>query len=120
MSWHALSYDLRWKTSVTQCYCMMGRWMARYRRPVGAKQADRLPRPEVHRGGDRNIMPHQPHLGVIAPWRKSSNIVLAGFLADTAEDHKRVAVVPGLAGAELEVVLAGTSRDGRAPRILRL
>src|SRR5215471_7686354 len=56
-------------------------------------------------GGDRNIMPHEPHLRVIALWRKPGDVTLAGWLADTAEDHKRVAIVPGLAGAELEVVL---------------
>src|SRR5262249_56628714 len=65
-------------------------------------------------GGDRNIMAHEPHLGVIALWRKSSNILLAGWLADTAEDHKGVAVIPSLAGAELEVVLPGSARGGRA------
>src|SRR5262249_79980 len=64
--------------------------------------------------GDRNIMPHEPHLGVIALWRKPSNVLLAGRLADTAEDHKGVAVVPSLAGAELEVVLAGSARGDRA------
>jgi hypothetical protein len=30
-------------------------------------------------------MAHEPHLRVIALWRKSSNIALAGRLADTAE-----------------------------------
>src|SRR5262249_15698612 len=70
--------------------------------------------------GDRNIMPHEPHLGVIALWRKPSNILLAGWLTDTAEDHKSVAVVPGLAGTELEVVLAGSAGGSHAPRILRL
>src|SRR5262249_24482483 len=65
-------------------------------------------------GGDRYIMPHQPHLRVIAPWRKASDILLAGWLTDAAENHKGVAVVPGLAGAKLEVVLAGSARGGRA------
>src|SRR5262249_23603307 len=65
-------------------------------------------------GGDRNIMPHEPHLGVIALWREPSNILLAGCLADAAEDHKRVTVVPGLARTKLEVVLAGSARGGRA------
>src|SRR5262249_10834800 len=62
---------------------------------------------------DRNIMPHDPHLGVIALWRKPSNILLARRLADTAEDHKGMAVVPGLARTKLEVVLAGAAGDDR-------
>jgi hypothetical protein len=61
-------------------------------------------------------MAHNPHLGVIALRRRPPNIPLAGWLADTAEDDKRVTVVPGLARAELEIVLAGTTRGGRAIR----
>src|SRR5215472_10884424 len=69
--------------------------------------------------GDRNIVAHEPHLRVIALWRKPSNILLAGWLADAAEDHKSVTVVPSLAGAELEVVLPGSTRDGCASSIRR-
>src|SRR6516162_11136459 len=65
--------------------------------------------------GDRHIMPHEPHFGVIALWRKPSNVLLAGCLADAAEDDKRVTVVPGLARTKLEVVLAGSARGSRAP-----
>jgi hypothetical protein len=65
-------------------------------------------------------MAHEPHLRVIALWRKAGNVLLAGRLADTAEDHEGVAIVPGLAGAKLEVVLAGSTRGGHSPRILRL
>ena len=44
--------------------------------------------------GDRDIVPHDPHLWVVALWRKPGNVALAGCLADTAEHHKGVAVVP--------------------------
>src|SRR6516165_5375302 len=63
--------------------------------------------------GDRNVMAHEPHLGVIALRRKPGNVVLGGRLADTAEDHKSVAVVPGLSRAKLEVILAGAAGDDR-------
>jgi len=65
-------------------------------------------------------MPQEPHLWVIALWRKPSNVLLAGCLADAAEDNKRVTVVPGLARTKLEVVLPGSTGGGRAPCILRL
>src|SRR5215469_7512108 len=58
-------------------------------------------------------MAHDPHLGVIALRRKPGNVVLGGRLADTAEDHKSVAVVPGLARAKLEVILTGAGGDDR-------
>ena len=54
--------------------------------------------------GDRHIMPHQPHFGVIALWRKPSNVFLPGCLADAAEYNKGVTVVPGLARTKLDVV----------------
>src|SRR6516164_4196607 len=65
--------------------------------------------------GDWNIMPHDPHLWVIALWRQSGNVVLAGCLADAAEHHKGVAVVPRLARAELDVVVPGSARGTRRP-----
>src|SRR3974377_1055084 len=60
--------------------------------------------------GDRYIMPHDPHLGVITLWRKPSNVAPAGCLADTAEHHERVAVVPR---AELDVIFPRTARGTR-------
>jgi hypothetical protein len=57
-------------------------------------------------------MPHQPHFGVIALWRKPSNVFLAGCLADAAEYNKGVTVVPGLARTKLDVVLPGSARGG--------
>ena len=44
---------------------------------------------------------------------------IAGCLVDTAEDHKGVAIVPGLARTKLDVVLPGSARGGRAPGIRR-
>ena len=69
--------------------------------------------------GDGNIMPHNPHRGVITLWRKPSNVFLAGWLADTAEYNKGVTVIPGLARTKLDVVLPGSARGGRARCIRR-
>ena len=55
-----------------------------------------------------------------ARWDLMGQDLLAGCLADAAEDNKRVTVVPGLARTKLEVVLPGSTGGGRAPCILRL
>ena len=61
---------------------------------------------------DWHVMPHEPHFGVIALWRKPSNVFLARRLADAAEYNKGVTVVPGLARTKFDVVLPVSARGG--------